>query len=245
MTPIRLIVDPPQCGDWNMAVDEALLHAAAAGTATLRFYEWSVPTLSLGYFQQYHDRQQHSASQSCPCVRRSSGGGAILHDRELTYSFTAPIAGQKVSSSESVYWLFHESLIRVLAQRSIDARLNTAARPVGEGSLPFLCFQRHTPGDVLLAGAKICGSAQRRHRGALLQHGSVLMGRSTVAPELPGIEELSGRRITASELTAAWCGELCAALGKVEMERGTFDDCALAEQIRRERFASRFWLTRR
>ena len=74
-----------------MAVDEVLLDAAAVREQlSLRFYGWSEPTLSLGYFQRVADRKQHIASRECPLVRRLSGGGAILHDDELTYSFATP-----------------------------------------------------------------------------------------------------------------------------------------------------------
>ena len=73
-----------------MAVDETLLESAAETSATtLRFYRWDRPTLSLGYFQQTADRTQHPESADCPLVRRSSGGGAIVHDHELTYSLAA------------------------------------------------------------------------------------------------------------------------------------------------------------
>src|SRR5262245_54691837 len=82
----RLIVDGAAGGPWNMAVDETLLESAAAsGAASLRFYGWSEPTLSLGYFQRAAARQTHATSLGCPMVRRPSGGGAILHDWELTY----------------------------------------------------------------------------------------------------------------------------------------------------------------
>ena len=65
-SPFRLLLDPPAAGAWNMAVDEALLEAAAAeGQCTLRFYRWQEPTLSLGYFQAYADRWQHAASSQC------------------------------------------------------------------------------------------------------------------------------------------------------------------------------------
>ena len=88
----RLILDPPADGLWNMALDEALLELAGeSGIPTLRLYRWQPATLSLGYFQPYQDRESHPPSTTCPVVRRSSGGGAILHDRELTYSFTATI----------------------------------------------------------------------------------------------------------------------------------------------------------
>ena len=91
MADVRLIIDPPSPGPWNMAVDEVLLmDAVENGNATLRFYQWSEPTLSLGYFQAFADRKQHFASRNCAIVRRQSGGGAILHDHELTYSFVLP-----------------------------------------------------------------------------------------------------------------------------------------------------------
>ena len=85
----RLLIDAPERGVWNMAIDEALLESAAdesCDLVTLRFYRWSEPTLSLGYFQSYEDRNSHEASRSLPVVRRSSGGGALVHDHEWTYS---------------------------------------------------------------------------------------------------------------------------------------------------------------
>src|SRR5262245_10595361 len=93
MTPCRLVVDPPASGVWNMAVDEALIDDVAdGGLATLRFYQWNEPTLSLGYFQPYAARMGHAASASAAVVRRLSGGGALLHDRELTYALALPAA---------------------------------------------------------------------------------------------------------------------------------------------------------
>jgi lipoate-protein ligase A len=88
--------------------------------------------------------------------------------------------------------------------------------PAGDGGLverqPFLCFQRRAPGDVLVEGVKIAGSAQRRYNRAVLQHGSVLLARSAAAPELAGLCDLTGKSITADELREAWCETLAAAL---------------------------------
>src|SRR5581483_5910324 len=82
----RLLIDPPAAGAWNMSVDEMLLERTSAeGGFQLRFYQWNEPTLSLGYFQAVQDRAGHEASRGCALVRRLSGGGAILHDRELTH----------------------------------------------------------------------------------------------------------------------------------------------------------------
>src|SRR4051812_42296912 len=169
-----------------MALDEALLHTAEnEGTATLRFYGWREPTLSLGYFQQHADRTLHSASENCTLVRRASGGGAILHDRELTYSIALPKAHPLALHAEPLYLATHRSLPAALVQFGVRADL---CQPAENGRRatsdePFLCFQRRTYGDVLVGRAKVCGSAQRRQRGAVLQHGSILLAQSAFAPE--------------------------------------------------------------
>ncbi len=200
-----LLIDPPAPGAWNMAVDEVLLETAAqCGDAALRFYRWSEPTLSLGYFQEYADRFAHRSSRRAAVVRRLTGGGAILHDDELTYSLTAPAGHAWVRERDRLYATIHAALIDALAAMGVRAVLckPAAARPApGE---PLLCFQRRASGDVLVGTAKVAGSAQRRRRGAVLQHGSVLLARSAAAPELDGLSELTGRPFRAEELLAAW-----------------------------------------
>src|SRR5262245_3748574 len=115
MDRLRLLIDPPASGAWNMAVDEALLETAATeGLPTLRFYEWERPTLSLGYFQSAADRVHHAASRECPVVRRASGGGAIVHDRELTYSIAVPQANPRSAAAAELYDSFHETLVQAL-----------------------------------------------------------------------------------------------------------------------------------
>jgi lipoate-protein ligase A len=247
MNAVRLIVDSGQPGDWNMAVDESLLQSAATGLTTLRFYEWSAPTLSLGYFQEYGQRQQHLASRNCACVRRSSGGGAILHDHELTYSFTMPAAGRGSSKGESVYDLFHGALVRALAHWSVQAGLCQESDECrGVVPPPFLCFERRARGDVLIGKRKVCGSAQRRSRGALLQHGSVILERSACAPEIQGIAEIAGRQLSSRDLAEAWRVEISAATGAcwyageltgVEREQ--------AQEILADRFTHPTWFNRR
>jgi lipoate-protein ligase A len=171
---VRLILDPPGEGAWNMALDEALLESAAeTGRATLRLYRWQAPTLSLGYFQRYEERWGHEPSAACPVVRRSSGGGAILHDRELTYSFTAVIGDRVSPSVQALYAIFHATLVDVLRSLGAEAERWPGPDPATSAAAPFLCFQRRAEGDVVLRGAKVCGSAQRRRRRAVLQHGSI------------------------------------------------------------------------
>ncbi|MEX2317940.1 MAG: hypothetical protein WD669_12355 [Pirellulales bacterium] len=225
----RLLVDPPSPGAWNMAVDDVLLAAAAdEGVATLRFYEWSEPTLSLGYFQHYGDRRRHSASLDCPIVRRQTGGGAIVHDRELTYSLTLPAGHPLAAKAEELYRAVHGAFVAALRpliageNQTLPLHIRENKRQHRPEDEPFLCFQRRARGDVLLTAlpransnamtggtpvttgttVKILGSAQRRRRGAILQHGSLLLEASPAAPELPGICNLTGVPISASELTA-------------------------------------------
>ena len=193
-----------------MAVDEALLEAAAAGgSAVLRLYQWTPATLSLGYFQAAADRQSHAPSLDCPLVRRASGGGAILHDRELTYSVILRQAASQAHTATALYNSVHGSLVAALAEFGVGARMHCPTEGCSEPSTtpsgePFLCFQRRSRGDILCGQHKIVGSAQRRRRGAVLQHGSILLACSPHAPELPGVAELTGEGPTAAALIAAW-----------------------------------------
>ena len=196
-----------------MALDEAMLESAAAdGLATLRFYRWEEPTLSLGYFQRHDNRRRHRASQNCPLTRRPSGGGAIVHDQELTYSLALPGSHPLAVDVHPLYDAVHQALITALASLGVQARLYLQASGLPPGEQPFLCFERRAAGDVLVGDAKVAGSAQRRVRrrrhGAVLQHGSVLLARSSAAPELPGIADLTGALVTCDALVEAWIAPL-------------------------------------
>jgi lipoate-protein ligase A len=172
-----------------MAADEILLESAVAGVASLRFYGWSTATVSLGYFQPERVRLEDERLAGLPFVRRPSGGGTLVHHHEITYAFGLP-AGPPWQAGEPWLMRMHRLIAAVLV------RLGIAARPhVPAGDAPphgFLCFQHFTAGDLLIGPGKVVGSAQRRQRGALLQHGSILLAASPYAPMLPGIRELSG-----------------------------------------------------
>ena len=243
----RLIIDPPAAGAWNMAVDEALLTSASeSGQVTLRFYRWKEATLSLGYFQSHAQRMMHPASARCPLVRRATGGGAIVHHHELTYSFVAPLSDRLSADAEGLYCSFHETLIDTLGIFGVDAYLCQPVTSLPRDQEPFLCFQRRAKGDVLCGAFKITGSAQRRHGGAVLQHGSVLLMQSPQAPELPGVAELAGRVLTTVELATAWTPALASRLG-VQFERGALTpaESGMAATVEREKFASAGWNERR
>jgi lipoate-protein ligase A len=239
--PFTLLLDAPASGAWNMAVDQALLEAAADdGRCMLRFYQWAEPTLSLGYFQAYADRRRHRASRDCPAVRRLSGGGAILHDFDLTYSLAIPQRHPWAADRLHTYRVIHEALIAALAHWSIAATLSVK-QPTFERE-PFLCFQRRAEGDVLVGCEKVAGSAQRRCRGAVLQHGSVLLARSAAAGELPGLKESTGQTLSVDELREVWLGELSAGLA-VAWRRGNLSPAhrRRAAALVAEKYSSPAW----
>jgi lipoate-protein ligase A len=222
---MRLILDPPQSGSWNMAVDEMLLLAAQVNKqAVLRLYQWNPATLSLGYFQSYEEAQKHECSQQVPWLRRATGGGALLHDQELTYSLIFP--SQYLSSQQiaHVYDLVHKSLIDTLQQFNIHATTAKATQTSDKQQDSFLCFQRRCECDVLLSDFKIAGSAQRRSRNYVLQHGSVLTGQSVFAPALLGIHELSNSDMNADILQSAWVPNLRKLFNTVFIEKPLMDD---------------------
>lgn len=191
----RLFIETePQPGRWNMAVDEALLDGVIAGAPpVMRWYQWSEPTLSLGYFQQFAEVQAHPRWQNTPVVRRLTGGGAILHDREWTYSCVIPASSTLVKHPYDLYDIIHNAIIdwfRTAAGISLSMRGVTQHHPVE----PALCFLRADSHDICFDGQKVLGSAQRRRKGALLQHGSLILEQSPATPEIPGLCDLSQQR---------------------------------------------------
>jgi lipoate-protein ligase A len=237
------MIDPPADGAWNMAVDEVLLGAAAAGRCSFRFYRWQEPTLSLGYFQAIDDRRRHAASLDCPVVRRSSGGGAIVHDREMTYSVALPGGHPLAVDRMLLYQAVHQTLIEVLAGAGIRAELyRREQHEAAACSCPFLCFQRRAAGDVIVGAVKVAGSAQRRLQGAVLQHGSVLLGRSPAAPELDGLREVSGDPFPDDPLIEAWAELLRRRLDLTwQRQPLTGQQQAEAASLARRKYAADAW----
>jgi lipoate-protein ligase A len=210
-----VIVDPhPMTGAFNMAMDSTLLDLAAHRDRTvLRIYRWQEPTVTLGYFQAA-SLSDDIPFPGLPVVRRLSGGGAILHHRELTYSCILPDSHPVRDEPSTLYSIIHLALIQLLAECGAPATLrsqvpahlpiarqkNTFAQSISTApptptaivAEPFLCFLRSNPNDIVhCSGPKITGSAQRRRRGAILQHGSILLEASPHAPQIPGLKDLN------------------------------------------------------
>jgi lipoate-protein ligase A len=240
--PCRFLLDPPASGFWNMSVDEALLESASErGVLSFRIYRWEAPMLSLGYFQADADREKHPPSAACPWVRRPTGGGAIVHDREITYSLAVPVTHDLAKQHLLLYQAVHGALIETLSDWGISARLDEIqqSRPAEP---PFLCFQRRAPGDVRVGNAKIAGSAQRRLQGAVLQHGSILWARSTAAPELPGLSELTPLLPPEEQFLAAWQQKMADRLHLAwHPHRLTETEWHRAEMLQKLKYATESW----
>lgn len=350
-----------------MAADEALLESAINdGLATVRVYAWSEPTVSLGYFQRADEIAADPQLAGLAAVRRLSGGGAILHHHEITYSLAIPAThpllcsdrtgnpkrkrgmeyatlqrtladapgddelggigadagaslgegqtgvpltsltsdpspamdrrpmwdasraqegsevGAPLPNPSRLYRLAHKVIIHVVAECAGGApsdhppggarrRLNGAApalRMRGDSALfdrpfsvlhphptsldsrppsanPFLCFGRGDPNDIVLGPHKIVGSAQRRRRGAVLQHGSLLLRRSPHAAEHPGLYDLTGLDLQPERLAEQVGRRLAESLAESWMQGELTDsERKLAEALSREKYARLTWTPR-
>ena len=243
----RLVPFQPGGPAENMAVDQLLLElVAAGGPATLRLYGWSEPTLSLGYFQQVRQRETHAASRSLAIVRRATGGGAIVHHHELTYSIAVPLASGQVGASNELYQRVHQAIINALSDFGVRATRFDQSAAVECYECPFLCFMRRSSNDLIVNGYKVLGSAQRKAKNAVLQHGSLILRASEFAPELPGLTDLTGQRVTIEQI----CDRVSTRLGEsllpgLVVGRLVDSERARAMEIAQQRFGSAAWLSRR
>ncbi len=180
----HLIDSGPNLGVYNMAVDEELLARAQAGAKVpvLRFYTWDPAAVSIGRFQKIEEAVNAGACKrlNMDIVRRVTGGRAVLHSRELTYSIIArtddPLFPTNVLGT---YKLIAAGLLQGLKNLGIPAemvsRSHRNAALVKKGTKDPACFSSPSWYEIVVRGRKIIGSAQRRMSNAFLQHGSILM----------------------------------------------------------------------
>jgi lipoate-protein ligase A len=172
----RLIIDQPASGSWNMAVDDALLEAAQGDSyiPTLRLYSWNPPCLSLGHAQHIREVNREALiKMGWDLVRRPTGGRAILHIDELTYSITGnteqPILKGGILES---YQKISQTFIQMLQKYSLDPRSREESQQAKNQVEP-VCFEIPSNYEITVAGKKIIGSAQARRKNAILQHGAI------------------------------------------------------------------------
>lgn len=182
MTNWRLLIDPPQSGLENMATDEAILESCNQGISlpTVRLYEWKVPTLSVGCFQKADDTLKYCLETEIPFVRRITGGRAVLHSDEITYSIICSederLFGEGISA---VYRIISQCLLEALKDIGVNADMASPQSGLGAkayGHIKNSCFHSPSRYEIIIDNKKLVGSAQRRLKKAFLQHGSILFG---------------------------------------------------------------------
>jgi lipoate-protein ligase A len=176
----RLIDDlePPIAGRLaaadQMAADEALLDSVAEGAPpALRLYRWVIPAISLGHFQPDDDVDRGACGRlGVDVVRRPTGGQGLLHGADLTYAVVMPRPAGAAGGVDAVYSVLAGALIAGLARLGVEAAVARHDGPAGP-----VCFAGQQGADLRVGDRKLCGSAQVRRRGAVLQHGSILLTR--------------------------------------------------------------------
>lgn len=173
-----LLLNSGKCAPaFNMALDEALLEAVGRlDRPVLRFYGWTEPAASFGYFQKYAEVER--ATLLRPLIRRPTGGGIVPHDADWTYSLAFPPNNEWYSlKAEESYRRVHEWIQSAFSRLKIETELAPCGRhsPLAPhpSSLPTACFVGHIKFDLLWHGKKIAGAAQRRNKLGLLVQGSV------------------------------------------------------------------------
>ena len=247
-----LWIDGPRPGWENMAIDAALLdRTIATGEAFLRCYRWDPHCLSFGRHEPARKRYDGNRIRSLglDCVRRPTGGRAVWHARELTYSVTAPLAA--FGGLREAYRAIHAMLASAL--RTLGATPSLAAPSTPTPGLPSgPCFATPVGGEVLVQGRKVVGSAQLRADQAFLQHGSVLLeddqsllsdlaGTGSAAHGSAALSTLLGRPLSFEDVTEAVAGAADTAFGPLErLDRGPDQLAPLADR-HAERFRSEQW----
>lgn len=261
----RVLREGPAGGPWNMAVDEAIARAVGEGLApaTLRFYSWRAPSVSLGYLQRTPGGVDLEVcrQRAIGLVRRITGGRAVLHAGEITYSVAVPLCGPWRSHSVvEAFRLISHGLIAGLLRLGVRAHLGEAGGQSGDGVETGACFLLRGLPAILVDGRKLVGSAQRRWDRSLLQHGSLLLDydprlhravfpawpRTDCASGVTSLRELLGASVTVADvvsgLSAGWgqaCGVPCVPGALTPFEQ------SVADYLVRSRYATAAWTFRR
>jgi len=164
----------------NMAIDEAvfLVNQNTGSRPTLRFYGWDPPAVSLGFFQDYNEgaNEEFCRESRIDIVRRLTGGKAVLHENEITYSLVAGLDNPLFPNGIlGTYMVISRCLIAALSEIGVRAEMETSRPQAAVGGLKSFCFSMPSQYELLVGGRKICGSAQVRSSGSFLQHGSLLL----------------------------------------------------------------------
>jgi lipoate-protein ligase A len=268
----RLIDTGAANGAWNMAVDEAILESIHREEAppTLRLYTWEPPCLSLGYAQPFSDVDaKRLTERGWDVVRRMTGGRAILHTDELTYSVTGPKDEPRLEGGVlASYRRLSQALLQALLQLEVPAE--ALPEPETSSGNPeqkdAICFKVPSNYEITVGGKKLIGSAQARKKAGVLQHGSLpLYGdlgriaqalvfpdeatRSAAARRLLGrattVERAVGRVLTLETVKAAFIDAFSEALNLTLVPAELSEaEQSRAQALVKEKYAHPSWTER-
>jgi len=210
----RLIVDAPGSAPLNMAKDEAILRGLenGQGLPTLRLYEWRRPAISVGRYQAADTLNRGAQESGVQVVRRITGGRAVLHNMELTYSVVCDARHELFTYGiRGAYRAISRCIVGALKDIGVGAELSLVGS-AGAGGKRDSCFHVPARFEVTAGGRKIVGSSQRRFKRALLQHGSILFGMDKALTDAVFGKGASSRMSWVSEFTESSMEELKRAL---------------------------------
>ncbi len=244
----------------NMAIDEAVfrLNRPEGLPPTLRFFGWNPPAVSLGYFQKTFQEinVDFCRREGIDIVRRPTGGKAVLHEHELTYSLVAAIDHPLFTADIlETYRVISSCIVEALNRLGLTPEMVYEGRSAVGTPLEGYCFAAPSKYELLVDGRKICGSAQVRGGGAFLQHGSLLIDIDPVrAAAAMGIEAASissstttlreqlGRHMESDELASILRGAFEDTLGIRLAEAGlTETEEALKQELLAGKYATSRW----
>ncbi len=240
-----MLVDEPADAAWNMAVDGALLELA--DEPTLRIYGWQPHAVSLGYFQKIADFAD--LPEGTPIVRRTTGGGAIHHGDELTFSLVLDAELLPKNIAES-YVLLHEAIVRALAAIGVSCRRAVSGNVAAARPHSRWCFEDPVRDDLITEQGKLLGSAQRRTNTAtprVLHHGSLVLNRPAHTPFVAAVcDQVPITGLVRRQLRSQLVAELAKVLG-IESQRDTRTaaEDAMAARLADEQFRNTAYIRRR
>lgn len=272
----RFLVTEAMSPAMNMAVDEAILQLHSEGKVppTVRFYTWNPATLSIGYFQKAAKEINLEAlrERGLGFVRRPTGGRAVLHDQELTYSVVVSESHPKMPSGVTeAYKVISMGLLHGFQRLGLHAEMVSLATEEEKEKYSSpgssACFDSPSWYELVVEGKKVAGSAQTRQKGVILQHGSILLEMDvellfsllnfpservkqrmmeSFRQKAVTINEVSPRPIGLQEAVEAFRDGFASGL-EVELVPGelTAEELALADELVRTRYASDEWNFRR
>ncbi|UFJ42943.1 lipoate--protein ligase family protein [Brevibacillus humidisoli] len=272
----RYVLTKAMSPEMNMAVDEAILtlHSEGKVPPTVRFYTWEPATLSIGYFQKAEKEIDTTAVKQLGLgfVRRPTGGRAVLHDQELTYSVIVSERHPRMPTSVTeAYKIISMGLLHGFQELGLRAEMVSLATEEEKAKYSSpgssACFDSPSWYELVVEGKKVAGSAQTRQKGVILQHGSILLDMDvdllfsllrfpservkqrmmdSFREKAVTINEVSGAQVGLDQAIDAFFAGFASGLGVELIEQPlTDEELALAEELSRTRYATPEWNFRR